>query len=86
MTTTDFLSLSELGRFYRVSGRKMGQWLVKIGLRTDANRPSSTAFDEGYVETRPSRNAGSYFYVWHVERTMRLLEKHGYKLPGKDVP
>lgn len=55
-----FLSLTELGKLYGVSGHNIGKWLVSVGLRTPAKKPNSRAFREGYVEQRGSTQPGTY--------------------------
>lgn len=78
-----FLCMTELGRFYGISGKRMGQRLTKIGLRTERREPSHMAREGGYVRQRPSTNPGTFYYVWHVEKTMQLLEQHGYRVVGR---
>jgi hypothetical protein len=74
----EFLSLTELGELYGVSRNKVGQWLVGLGLRTQEKKPSTKAFNEGYVEQRDSTQPGTYFWVWHEEKTCRLLDQAGH--------
>jgi hypothetical protein len=73
-----FLSLTELGRLYGVSRNKIGQWLVDLGLRTKDKKPSARAFNEGFVDQRGSTQPGTYFWVWHDEKTPQLLDEAGY--------
>jgi hypothetical protein len=40
--------------------------------------PSREAFDGDYVSQRESTNPGTYFYVWHAEKTLRVLEAMEY--------
>ncbi len=75
----EFLSLTELGQIYGVTRNKVGAWLVELGLRTTDKKPSKTAFDSGYVEQRLSTQPGTYFWVWHGEKTCKLLEEAGHK-------
>jgi hypothetical protein len=82
----EFLSLTELGRLYGVSSHMMGRWLVALGLRTREKKPSRDAFQGGYVSQRASTQPGTYFWVWHGERTMRLLHEAGYRKPGDGGP
>ena|SRR5579884_3356299 len=70
-----FLSLTELGQVYGVTRNRVGQWLVDLGLRTKEKKPSPRAFHEGYVAQRDSTNIGTYFWVWHGEKTCRLLDE-----------
>ena len=75
----DFLSQTELGKLYGVSSHKIGKWLLDLGLRTKDNKPSRTAFEAGFVDQRPSTQPGTYFWVWHSEKTMQALDKAGHK-------
>ena len=75
----EYMSLTDLGKLYGISRVKMGDVLVQIGLRTGEKKPSHKAFNEGFVDQRDSVNEGTYFYVWHAEKTARLLDEAGYK-------
>jgi hypothetical protein len=75
----EFLSLTELGGLYGVSRNKVGQWLVDLGLRTKEKKPSRAAFDGGFVDQRPSTNPATYYWVWHGEKTTRLLDDAGFE-------
>lgn len=74
----DYLSLTELGKLYGVSSHVVGRWLKGLVLRTDAGQPSPQAFSEDYVSQRPSRQPGTYFYVWNTARTTEMLDGMGY--------
>lgn len=52
----EFMTLTQIGEVFGVSNQKVGKWLVKLGLRTTANKPSVAAFEGGYVMAGPSRN------------------------------
>lgn len=82
----EFMSMTELGKLFAVSSHKMGKWLVDLGLRDGNKKPSRAAFEYGFVEQRLSTQPGTYFYVWHAEKTIAALEKAGYTKaadPGK---
>ena len=70
---SEFMSQTELGRLYGVSSHKIGKWLMSCGLRTLQGKPSPRAFQEGFVEQRMSRTIDTYFWVWHVQKTVRVL-------------
>jgi hypothetical protein len=72
------MSLTELGRLYGVSSHVVGRWLKGLGLRTEGGRPSPEAFARGYVGQRPSRQPGTYFWVWDAERTTAILDGMRY--------
>jgi hypothetical protein len=75
----EFMTLTQLGELFAESNQKVGKWLVKLGLRTAANKPSREAFEGGYVEAGPSRNQG-YNWVWHSDKTVAALTAAGHKL------
>lgn len=79
--TDEFLSLTELGKVYGVSSHKMGKWLMTLGLRDKNKKPSRAAFENGFVQQRDSIQPGTYFWVWHKEKTMWALEKTGHNMP-----
>ncbi|WP_437191374.1 hypothetical protein [Planctomicrobium sp. SH527] len=72
------LSLTELGKIYGVTSHAVGKWLKNLGLRIHSGQPSARAFNEGYVYQRPSKQPGTYYYVWHRSRTTELLDGMGY--------
>lgn len=74
-----FLSLTDLGRLFGVSSHKIGKWLKQVGLRTSANKPSPRAFKEGFVDQRGSTQPGTYIWVWHAEKTQKVLSEAGFK-------
>lgn len=71
------LTLTQLGVVFGVTSHKVGNWLVKVGLRTDDKHPSPKAFTEGFV-SRCQSGAG-YFYIWHKAKTIALLESEGHR-------
>ena len=75
----EFLSMTELGKFYGVSSHKMGKWLVDLGFRTKYMKPSKAAFEGGLVNQVLSSQPGTFYYQWHAEKTMQALDKAGYK-------
>jgi hypothetical protein len=86
----DFVSLTELGTLFGVSSHAVGKWLIECGLRTDEMKPSSKAFDGGYVKQAPTGRNDGYFYVWHQRKTLEALKAAGhrpkpqYELPGEN--
>lgn len=75
----EYLSMTDLGRLYGVSSHKIGRWLVELGLRNAQKKPSIKAFDGGFVTQRDSTQLGTYFWVWHGEKTLRALDEAGKK-------
>jgi hypothetical protein len=76
---SEYKSLTELGRVYGVSSHQVGRWLKELNLRTHDGKPSHTAFDFGLVNTRPSRGFNTYFYVWHEEKMLDILDAAGHE-------
>jgi hypothetical protein len=81
----EYLSLTELGRLYGVSSHVVGRWLKGLGLRTTDGRPSAEAFGQGYVAQRPSRQPGTYFWVWHTDKTTAILDGMRYPRAAEGV-
>lgn len=71
---SEYLSLTEIGRLYGVSSHVVGRWLKGLGLRKQDGKPSADAFAQGYVSQRPSRQPGTYYWVWHAAKTTRILD------------
>ena len=72
------MTLTQIGELFGATSHDVGKWLVKLGLRTEAKRPSSVAFDGTFVTQGPSRGDG-YNWIWHSERTVAELEKAGHR-------
>lgn len=75
----EFMTLTQIGSLFNVSSHQVGKWLVEIGLRTDTKKPSTEAFEGGYVKAAPSRGDG-YNWAWQSEKTVKALEAAGHKL------
>ena len=82
----EYLSLTDLGRLYGVSSHVVGRWLKGLGLRTKDGRPSAEAFAQGYVAQRPSRQPGTYFWIWHADKTTAILDGMRYPRAVLDPP
>lgn len=70
----DYLSITEICRIYGVSSHVVGRWFKGLGLRTESGQPSIQAFNERYVSQRTGRYPGTFFYVWHAEKTTAILD------------
>ncbi len=81
----EYLSLTELGRLYGVSSHVVGRWLKGLGLRTQDGRPSPEAFAQSYVTQRPSRQPGTYFWIWHADKTTGILDGMRYPREAEGV-
>ena len=74
------MSMKELGALYGVSSHAIGRLLKKEGLRTPAGKPSSRAFQDGFVMPRWSEGSDTYFYVWATAKVIPILEAAGLKM------
>lgn len=81
----DYLTLTQLGRIYGVSRNVVGKWLKALSLRTQSGDPSQTAHDDGFVKKVDSTNPGTFFYVWHKQKTTELLDGMGYERADLDT-
>ena len=70
----DYLSQTELGKLYGVSSHQIGKWLKGLSFRTRDGQPSREALSSGLVARAPSTQPGTYFYVWHAQRTTEQLD------------
>lgn len=71
------LSLTQLGAVFGVTSHKVGFWLVQAGFRTADKSPSPRAFTDGFVKR--CQNGSGYFYVWHMGKTIAVLEAAGHR-------
>ena len=82
-----YLSLTELGKLFGVSGVIVGRWLVNCGLRekyvsTEGKTviiPTEEARDGGYIQEEKLPN-DIPFYLWHRDRTIHALIEAGHTL------
>ena len=81
MDSSEFMSLTEIGKVYNESCKTIGKKLIAIGLRTADGNPSPKALDGGYCGLRPTGRGPipHNFVVWHAEKTLAALEQAGYK-------
>jgi hypothetical protein len=76
----EYLNQTALGRLFDVSSHVIGRWLEQVQLRGPDQRPTPTAIQGGFTKTVPtSRHEGIAYFVWHAEKTIRVLEKAGYR-------
>jgi len=77
----EYETLTELGKHYDVSCKKMGALLEELGLRRVGKKPTSLAFDLGLVKKTYTGHGDEdgYFYTWHAAKTINLLEKAGHQ-------
>jgi hypothetical protein len=81
----EYETLTELGKRYGVSCKKMGVWLEELGLRRVGKTPNSKSFDLGLVKATYTGRGGEdgYFYTWHAAKVIKLLEAAAHQQIGK---
>jgi len=75
----EFMNQRQLGQLFDATSHDVGKWLKELELRNRDGSPSSDAFNRKLVSKNYNTN-GTYAYVWHAERTARLLEEAGHQL------
>ena len=73
------MDLNELGRLFGVNGRQIGLRLKTLGLRSQWGAPTRQAEDRQLIDYSYERH-GTYTKLWHVVRTVKLLEDAGLEL------
>jgi hypothetical protein len=88
MFDQEFGKLGAIGTMFGVSSHACGKWLAELGLRKVGGAPTAKAFALGLPKKVPTNrgNGDGYFYVWHVERTAKLLEEAGHKRIQEEEP
>lgn len=88
MFDQEFGNLGAIGAMFGVSSHVCGRWLADLGLRKVGRTPTTKAFDLGLPKKVPTNrgNGDGYFYVWHVFKTIKLLEKAGHKRIQQEDP
>ena len=76
MTTSLWLSLTDLGRIYGISAVHCGRLLSDAGLRQENGAPSCTALKQG-LAYQPHPRTSSYNTVWNGEGCATLLREQG---------
>jgi hypothetical protein len=76
---------TNLGLYFQMSARAIGQKLVELGLRQydeakSAYVPTEKALTEGYCKSTPLKD-GTPFYMWHREKVEALLTASTGKKP-----
>jgi hypothetical protein len=89
MIDPEYASLTDLGRRFGATSRECGGWLAGLGLRIIGGDPTEKAHDLGITKQVPISPGDNYhqYYIWHVAKTVRLLEGAGHKpLPEQNPP
>ncbi|MBA2114064.1 hypothetical protein [Bremerella alba] len=75
----EYMNQRQLGQLFNATSHDVGKWLRDLELRNQKGSPSSEAFQRKLVSKNFDTN-GTYSYVWHAERTARILEEAGHPL------
>ena len=73
----EFATMREIGKVFGVTNHTVGRKLKELGLRTTDGKPSGKSFAMGLVEQKFTDDYRHYCWVWHVEKTVSLLEEAG---------
>jgi hypothetical protein len=76
--------MREIGKLFGVTNHTVGRKLKTLGLRTTDGKPSCEAFVRGLV-ARNFTDDQNYWWVWHVEKTVPLLETAGLVRTSSDA-
>ena len=76
----EYATLTELGIVFNVTRNAIGKRLKELGLRTPEGRPSTMAFNHGFVTQRWAlERPGIYNWTWHRQKTIAVLEQSGLR-------
>ena len=73
----EYLSLTDLGRLYGVAAMSSGAGSKDSDCEPRTAGPAPSV-RPGYVSQRPSRHPGTYFWIWHGEKTTAILDGMRY--------
>ncbi|MDY0168577.1 MAG: hypothetical protein RBS80_18655 [Thermoguttaceae bacterium] len=79
MTSEEYWTMREIGTLFGATSHKVGKTLKDLGLRTQEGKPSTNAFEQGFVEQRWADDSPVYLWAWHKEKITALLEKAGFE-------
>jgi hypothetical protein len=83
MIDPEYSTLTDIGTKFGCSSHVIGKWLAALGLRVVGGDPTPTAKARGLVKTAPTgRGEGDHphpFFIWHTEKTVKLLENAGHR-------
>jgi len=82
----EYANLTALGRKFGVSSHVVGRWLDELGLRKVGKAPSRRAFDLGLPKKAPTNRGDGHYFIWHLEKTVKLLEEAGHRRIQEESP
>lgn len=88
MFDQEYANLSALGTRFGVTSHVVGRWLEELGLRKVGDAPTRRAFSLGLLKKAPTNrgDGNGYYFIWHLEKTMKLLEEAGHRQVQKNEP
>lgn len=88
MFDQEYANLTALGAMFGVSSHVCGKWLAELGLRKVGGVPARKAFELGLPKKLPTNrgNGEGYYFIWHLEKTVKLLDEAGHKRIQEDEP
>jgi hypothetical protein len=70
-----YLTQTQIGKRYgNLSGKKIGQWLKLVHLRTPDGAPTKRAIEGRFCKLIYKEDWGGTFWVWHAAKTLAVLE------------
>lgn len=70
-----FRSLTDIGREFNLSARKVGDELKRLGYRDSEGHPTPETLEANIAVSTPLRN-GTPHYRWHLKKTKAILAEH----------
>lgn len=85
MFDEEFGTMTVIGRRFDVTRQVCGKWLAQLGLRVVGKNPTRKAQELGLVKrTTATRGNGEFdFSLWHIDKTVKLLEAAGHQQVGQ---
>ena len=78
MIDDSFETMRDIGAEHGLTSHQLGKILTQQGFRQDG-RPTSKAFQCGWVSERYAAGMTNYIWAWHVGKTRTLLELLGHE-------
>lgn len=70
-----YRSLTDVGREFNLSARKVGDELKRLGYRDSEGHPTPKTLEAGIAVSTPLKN-GTPYYRWHMNKTKAILAEH----------
>ena len=73
----EFTTMRAIGQLFGETSHTVGKKLKECGLRMPDGKPSCQAHTLGLVDRKFTEDHRHYIWVWHLAKTVALLEKAG---------